>query len=66
MVDHEQFYDTYLQTAIHCARSAGEIISAAFSKPKSVILKGAVDLVSVGQQSHTCPHTLSNAVQALS
>lgn len=46
MIDHVQLYDTYLQTAVQAAHAAGEIISAAFSKPKSVILKGAVDLVS--------------------
>ncbi|MEW5297251.1 MAG: hypothetical protein WDW36_000475 [Sanguina aurantia] len=45
MIDHVQLYDTYLQTAVQAAHAAGEIISAAFSKPKSVILKGAVDLV---------------------
>ncbi|MEW5314595.1 MAG: hypothetical protein WDW38_006078 [Sanguina aurantia] len=44
MIDHVQLYDTYLQTAVQAAHAAGEIISAAFSKPKSVILKGAVDL----------------------
>jgi fructose-1,6-bisphosphatase/inositol monophosphatase family enzyme len=38
-------YDSYLSVAVDAARAAGAIIGAAFSQPKNVEHKGAVDLV---------------------
>ena len=44
-VDATAEYDSHLSVAVEAARAAGAIIRVAFSQPKNVEHKGAVDLV---------------------
>lgn len=45
MTDAGQNPDHFLDVAVACAREAGEIISAAMGRPKDIVYKGEVDLV---------------------